>query len=222
MYKQQIEKYWKDQKQGVDDKMEKERKFLVQKYEIKLLRAHNRWQQRDDTQDDIQNDINEIEEAEWEVWRTEWAEKADQAAEAEESRIIGLCEGRGGKSERDRVDGKDARAFVSNFIFDIMKRFRNAGVPLTREDAKMKAYEAVRKKYNERMRKEVAEAQEVDRLRIEDEKQKASELKQRDQNKVEANIRLKAIISLQSHWRRTLAVKELRKRIKRFLMNCLV
>ena len=80
-------------------------------------------------------------------------------------------------------------------------RFRNAGVPLSREDAKMKAYEAVKKKYNEKMR-EVAEAQEVDRLRIEDEKQKKAEAKQREENKVEADRRLKAIISLQSHWRR--------------------
>eukprot|EP00944_MAST-04C_sp_MAST-4C-sp1_P008647 g8647.t1 len=219
LYKQQIEKYWRDQKKEHDEKMENERKFMAQKYEIKLLRAHNRWQKQDDTKEDIQNDLNEIDEAEWEVWRAEWASKADKAAEAEESRIIGLCEGRGGRSERDRVDGRDARAFVSDFIFDIMKRFRNAGVPLSREDAKMKAYEAVKKKYNERMREEVAEAQEVDRLRIEDEKQKKAEAKQREENKVEADRRLKAIISLQSHWRKNLAVKELRKRIRRFFVK---
>ena len=60
--------------------------------------------------------------------------------------------GRGGRSERDKVDAEMPELFVSDFIFDIMKRFRNAGVPLSREDAKMKAYEAVKKKYNERMR----------------------------------------------------------------------
>ena len=219
LYKQQVIDYWKNFKSDQDEQLERERKFFQQKYEIKLLRAHNRWRIQTETKTAENTEKAEIEATQWTEWEYEWQCKADKAAEAEESRIIGLCEGRGGNTKRDKEDGKIAKTFVSNYVFDIMNKFRNAGVNLSRDEAKLKAYEAVRAKFNERMRAEVAESQAADKLQIISDQQKEEEKRQREITIEEKKEKTKAAITLQSHWRKRRAQDELKKRLLRFFQK---
>eukprot|EP00945_MAST-04E_sp_MAST-4E-sp1_P008996 g8996.t1 len=199
LYQQQIQDYWKNQKKEYDEQVDRLDKFF----------------KKNET-DSKDSEEERLMESRWAAWELEWQQKATKAAEAEESRIIGLIEGRGGRSQRDQDDSKEAKKFVSDFVFDIMKRFRDAGVNISRSDAKEKAYEAVKKKYNERMRGEVADAQVADKLQILADKQKEAEALQREAMKIERETKKKAAITLQSHWRARMARGELKKRLVRF------